>query len=298
MCPTAVSADAVIFYPSVVTSSLSFLPATLKHFQKYIQHNRLQLFLNTFSLIIYFHRFFLSIIPSLPISIASFLSFLPLRTPFPKTIITSLVIQLTDRLMRQKKLNPTAQHRQIILSAKPALPLLEQCFHLHQSDHKHSAGKSWKEGKIEWNTCKKQSAASLVKRIFFNKCHKLLQVWINAKTEKVLGHNWHNHCIILSRYVASMSFFPKRAKSELENHHTTRGSTTCDAGTLESSRLSFFRHCPTAAKTNDSSCEAKTRGHIIWPLFKAVATSQTLSDPDPDHPGGEVALRGYQTEIC
>lgn len=69
-------------------------------------------------------------------------AFFPFRTPSPKTIITSLVIQLADRLIRQKKLNPTAQHRQIILFAKPASPLLEQCFHLHQSDHKHSAGKS------------------------------------------------------------------------------------------------------------------------------------------------------------
>lgn len=31
-------------------------------------------------------------------------------------------MQLADRLILQKELNPTAQHQQIILSAKPAFP--------------------------------------------------------------------------------------------------------------------------------------------------------------------------------
>ncbi len=31
-------------------------------------------------------------------------------------------MQLADRLILQKELNPTAQHREIILSAKPAFP--------------------------------------------------------------------------------------------------------------------------------------------------------------------------------
>lgn len=56
-------------------------------------------------------------------------------------------MQLADRLILQKELNPTAQHQQIILSAKPAFPLLEQCTHLHQSDPQISAGKRLRGGK-------------------------------------------------------------------------------------------------------------------------------------------------------
>lgn len=68
-----------------------------------------------------FLHFFSSVFNFLASFLPSF-AFFPLRTPSPKTIITSLVIQLADRLIRQKKLNPTAQHRQIILFAKPAFP--------------------------------------------------------------------------------------------------------------------------------------------------------------------------------
>ncbi|MEQ2251822.1 hypothetical protein ILYODFUR_015176 [Ilyodon furcidens] len=82
---------------------------------------------------------------------------------------------------------------------------------------------------------------------------------------------------------------PETAKSELENAHSTRQGTKCDGGTLESSRLSFRCQPPMAAKTNNSSCQAKTRGCIIRPLFKAIATSWTLSDHTggTDYPGGE-----------
>lgn len=114
-----VSADAVIFYPSAVTHlcpSFQIIKDLAWNFTPP---------LNTMSLHFLFFLplwFLFSVFPTLyP---PHFLTFFLLRSqsPSPKTIITSLVMQLADRLILQKELNPTAQHQQIILSAKPAFP--------------------------------------------------------------------------------------------------------------------------------------------------------------------------------
>lgn len=78
-------------------------------------------------LLTHFHPSFSISPPCLPSTLyILFISFLPPlfppQSPSPKTIITSLAMQLADRLILQKELNPTAQHQQIILSAKPAFP--------------------------------------------------------------------------------------------------------------------------------------------------------------------------------
>lgn len=63
-------------------------------------------------------------------------------------------MQLADRLILQKELNPTAQHQQIILSAKPASPFWNNALiytrvtiKLMQEDWK--GGRRWKETHIE-----------------------------------------------------------------------------------------------------------------------------------------------------
>ena len=120
----------------------------------------------------------------LHVLLISFISllFFPLRTQSlsPKTIITSLVMQLADRLILQKELNPTAQHQQIILSAKPAFPFWNNALIYTRVTLKFMQEKAERGGGDRKKDMKTDCTEFSAENYFKRGCRSL-GVWENAK---------------------------------------------------------------------------------------------------------------------
>lgn len=91
-------------------------------------------------------------------------------------------MQLADRLIRQKELNPTAQHQQIILSAKPAIPfwnsaLIYTRLTLNLVQEKAERRERWMEKHRDTET-----VASSALRMIFKRGHRILKVRKSQKT--------------------------------------------------------------------------------------------------------------------
>lgn len=155
----------MIFYPSAVAH---LCPSCQIQYIKDLART-FTLFLNTFSLCLLCLSSFIS--PSFPSSLYFF--FLRAQSP-PKTIITSLVMQLADRLILQKELNPTAQNQQIILSAKPGFPFWNNALIYTRVTLKLVKEKA--ERRDRWKERQRQTSASSALRMIFKRGHRILEV--------------------------------------------------------------------------------------------------------------------------
>lgn len=176
------------------------------------------------------------------------------------------MVQLADRLTRQKKLNPTAQHQQIILCAQPAFPFWNNALIYsrvaisavqRKADGSGRYGnrlleaqsQEWEKEHKLWNTHKKLN---------LNKTYgQLCSFWTSEGSHTNIKWDWRTR----PAFVLSLSWRPAQSKI---------------------------------------SWEAWAGGCITGRLFIVTATSRTFvrSQRAADDTHCRAPLGVYQTEIC